>query len=317
MAEQSLRFKHLQEALIFDIKHNSLEDGPGIRSVVFFKGCPLNCQWCQNPEGKEHTRELWWDEKKCIADGACIEICPQDAISFEFPEFINRDLCDNCFRCVDVCPSTALKVTAISMSVDDIISQILPYKNYFATSGGGVTLSGGEATLHMKFVSILLQRLKALGIHTLIETSGYFDYQTFEELILPYVDEVFYDIKFIDPHKHKQWCGVDNHLILDNFKLLHKRSLIQNFKLLPRTALITNITDTEENIRSIALFYKSLSVKKTTLLPNNPTWLHKLDSLGTTNETSLVGKLKSLYPVDRYEGIRNYFLEFDIQVDFG
>lgn len=307
----------MQKALIFDVKHNSLEDGPGIRSVVFFKGCPLNCQWCQNPEGKKQTLELWWDKKKCIADGACIEICPQDTISFDFPDFISRNLCDNCFKCVDVCPSTALKVTAVSMSVDEIISKILPYKNYFTTSGGGVTLSGGEATLNMRFVSILLQRLKALGIHTLIETSGYFDYQAFEELILPYVDEVFYDIKFIDPHKHKQWCGVDNHLILDNFKLLHKQSLVQNFKLLPRTALITNITDTEENISSIASFYKSLSIQKTTLLPNNPIWLQKLDSLGTSGDISINEQVKSLYPAERQEVIRNYFIEFDIEVDFG
>ncbi len=307
----------MHKALIFDIKHNSLEDGPGIRSVVFFKGCPLNCAWCQNPEGKKQTLELWWESKTCIGDGACIEVCPQNAISFDFPNFINRNLCNNCFSCVDVCPTKALKITANSMSVDEIISQIIPYKNYFTTSGGGVTLSGGEATVQMKFVSKLLQSLKKLDIHTIIETAGYFDYEEFKELILPYIDEIYYDIKFIDPQKHKQWCGVDNHLILDNFKVLHKQSLIQDFKLLPRTALITNITDTKENISSIARFYSSLSVKETVLLQNNPTWLHKLDNLGILIDISINEQVKSLYPAARQQVIRNYFIEFDIEVDFG
>ncbi len=260
----------MQKALIFDIKHNSLEDGPGIRSVVFFKGCPLNCTWCQNPEGKKQTLELWWESKTCIGDGACIEVCLQNAISFDFPNFINRNLCNNCFICIDVCPTNALKITANSMSVDEVIAKIIPYKNYFATSGGGATLSGDEATLQMKFVSKLLQKLNDLGIHTLIETAGYFDYEEFEELILPFIDEIYYDIKFIDSKMHKQWCGVDNKLILSNFKKMHKLSLIKKFKLLPRTALITNITDTNANIHDIALFYNSISVTKASLLPNNP-----------------------------------------------
>ena len=104
----------MDDTLIFDIKHNSLEDGPGIRSVVFFKGCPLNCAWCQNPEGKKQTPELWWDDKKCIADSSCIEVCPEKAISFNFPFFINRELCNNCFKCIEVCPSNALKVTELA-----------------------------------------------------------------------------------------------------------------------------------------------------------------------------------------------------------
>jgi len=307
----------LEETLIFDIKHNSLDDGPGIRSVVFFKGCPLNCAWCQNPEGKKQTLELWWDDQKCIADGACMDVCPVNAISFDFQHFINRELCNNCFYCIEVCPSTALKPTAIGMSTDDIINRILPYKSYFETSGGGVTLSGGEATLNMPFVSVLLQKLKNIGIHTLLETSGHFDYEVFEKLVLPYIDEIYYDIKFIDPLEHKHWCGVDNKKILDNYKRLQKQSITQKFILSPRTALIPNITDTEANILEIAAFYSSISVPKTMLLPNNPMWLKKFDSLGIESNIADKESLRAIYPEDKKKLVVGYFKQYGIDVNFG
>ncbi len=300
---------------VFEIKHNSLEDGPGIRSVVFFKGCPLDCSWCQNPEGKKPASELWWEEKTCIADGACIEECPENAISFDSPFFINRELCTHCFACVEVCSSTALKISGIPMSVEDIINHMLPYKSYFETSGGGVTISGGEATLHMKFASLLLKKLQEQGIHTLLETSGYFDFNLFKKLLLPYVDTIYYDIKIIDSIKHAQWCGVDNAKILSNFKRLNKLSLTQDFTLVPRTPLITNITDTEENIISIASFYKSISITKTTLLLNNPMWVQKLHCIGIPGNTTLNDEVGLLYPEGKQEMIRNRFDEFGIEVE--
>ncbi len=305
------------QAPVFEIKHNSLEDGPGIRSVVFFKGCPLNCAWCQNPEGKNSVSELWWEKETCISDGSCIEECPENAISFDFPHFIDRELCTNCFLCVDVCPSSSLKVSGSSMSVDEVISKIIPYKTYFETSGGGVTLSGGEATLYMKFISQLLQELKHAGIDTLLQTSGYFDLEAFEDFILPYTDIIYYDIKIMDPLQHKEWCGLDNEVILSNFTRLHARSLTQHFKLLPRTPLITNITDTEENISSIASFYKSLSITRTTLLPNNPLWLQKLGCLGISGDHIMNDEVGLIYPAGKQEVIRNQFNGFGIDVDFG
>ena len=270
----------------------------------------------KNPEGKKQTLELWWESKTCIGDGACIEVCTQNAISFDFPDFINRDLCDNCFKCIDVCPTNALKITASSMCIDEVVDKIIPYKNYFLTSGGGVTLSGGEATLQMKFVSKLLQKLNELGIHTLIETTGHFDYEEFEELILPFVDEIYYDIKFIDSKMHKQWCGVDNKLILSNFKKLHKLSSVKNFKLLPRTALIPNITDTNANIHDIALFYNSISITKTTLLPNNPIWFEKLDNLGIEKKYFDKSEVKSLYPSEKKNSVMSYFKNHGIDAVF-
>ncbi len=307
----------MKEAPIFEIKHNSLEDGPGIRSVIFFKGCPLDCTWCQNPEGKKQNPELWWDENKCIADGECIEVCPENAISFANPLFINRALCNKCFKCTDVCPSTALRKTGKNFSIDDIISEIIPYTSYFNSSGGGVTLSGGEATLHMNFISQLLQKLKSIGINTLLETSGYFDYKFFNDLILPYIDMIYYDIKFIDPQQHKQKCGVDNKLIISNFKRLYEQSLNQGFNIIPRTALIPDITDTIDNINSIALFYKSNSISKTILLLNNPLWLHKLDNLGINRDNYSTDHINSLYPIHKQESIRNRLKTYDVEVAFG
>ena len=307
----------MKEAPIFEIKHNSLEDGPGIRSVIFFKGCPLDCMWCQNPEGKKQTPDLWWDESKCIADNECIEACPENAISFSNPLFINRTLCNNCFKCTEVCPSTALRKTGKNFSVDDIISEILPYRSYFKSTGGGVTLSGGEATLHMSFISELLQKLKSIGINTLLQTSGYFEYGIFNNIILPYIDEIYYDIKIIDSDQHKQMCGVDNKLIVSNFKRLYEQSLTQGFKIISRTALIPYITDTVDNINAIALFYKSHSITKTILLLNNPLWFHKLDNLGIHSDNNNSEQINSLYPIQKQETIRNRFKNYGVEVVFG
>lgn len=307
----------MKEAPIFEIKHNSLEDGPGIRSVIFFKGCPLDCTWCHNPEGKKQTPELWWDKNKCIADGECIETCPENAISFTNPVFINRTLCNNCFKCIEVCPSTALRKTGKNVSIDDIINEILPYRSYFNSSGGGVTLSGGEATLHMHFISQLLQKLKSLGINTLLQTSGYFDYDIFNNIILPYLDEIYYDIKIIDSYQHKQMCGVDNKLILSNFIQLYKQSQSKKFQIIPRTALIPNITDTVENIVAIGLFYKSNSITETILLLNNPLWFHKLDNLGISFDNNSSDQINSLYPIHKEESIRDRFKTYGVEVTFG
>ncbi len=165
-----------RQTLITDIEGNSRDDGPGIRSVVFFKGCPLNCFWCHNPESKKTEAELWWDREKCIGCGECIKSCPKGSISRENPFFINRDLCDSCFKCVEVCTSTALRRVGQEMSVDEIVRKVLRYKPFFDNSGGGVTLSGGEPTLHIEFTSALLKKFKKEKIHTLLETAGLFDF---------------------------------------------------------------------------------------------------------------------------------------------
>ena len=156
--------------LILDIKGNSLDDGPGIRSVIFFKGCPLSCVWCHNPESKKTGAEIAFDGGRCIDCGTCREVCPEKALSRENPFYIDRSRCPLCFDCVQACPSGALEQVGKEMSINEILEKIVPDKPFFEVSDGGVTLSGGEPTLFMDFAAKLLVALKQQKIHTLVET---------------------------------------------------------------------------------------------------------------------------------------------------
>ncbi len=299
--------------LITDIEGNSRDDGPGIRSVVFFEGCPLNCVWCHNPESRKLAPELWWDKEKCVAHGECVTECPEGAISRDNPGFINRNACTLCFKCADLCPSKALRRVGQKMSVEDILQKTIHFKSFFDTSGGGVTLSGGEPTLQMDSVALLLRRFKEEGIHTLLETAGLFDFKEFESKILPYVDMIYFDIKLIDSFKHQRYCGVKNERILRNFISLHKKSRLGDFELLPRTPLIPEITDTEANLRGIADFYEQHDVRKTAFLPNNPAWIPKLESLGQTTTFSKYSPIRKLYDEEKEKKIKEYFFDRGIE----
>jgi pyruvate formate lyase activating enzyme len=266
--------------LILDLKGNSLDDGPGVRSVVFFKGCPLDCVWCHNPESKATKAQLSFDREACVGSRVCVEHCPESAISGESTPFIDRKRCTLCFECVERCPSAALTRRGREMSVEEIVAAVGRYRPFFETSGGGVTLSGGEATLFMGFASALLRRLGQQGIHTLIETCGCFEMGRFERMLLPFVDAIFFDIKLLDPAAHRRYCGVGNERILRNFVALQQRAQRGEVELLPRTPLIPGVTDTEENLRAIAGFLERHGVRRAALLENNPIWLDKCGRLG-------------------------------------
>jgi len=270
----------MQHPLILDIKGNSLDDGPGIRSVVFFKGCPLSCVWCHNPESKKAAAEISFDASECVACDTCIKGCLLGALSRKNPFFIDRNRCDLCFICVDNCPSGALARVGKKMSIDDIVRQIKKDKPFFKTSGGGVTFSGGEPTMFIDFASELVKALKAEGIHTLLETCGLFNFDTFSKKILPYLDIIYFDIKLIDPKLHKLHCGVSNETILENFIKLNRMSAHGKFKILPRTPLIPDITVTKENLTGIASFLKKQGVRDTHLLAYNPLWFDKSKKIG-------------------------------------
>lgn len=304
----------MKTPLILDIKGNSLDDGPGIRSVVFFKGCPLNCTWCQNPESQRTTAELSWDKEKCIGCGACVESCPEIALSENNPFFIDRDLCNACFKCVDVCPSNALQQIGKIMDVEEVIQEVLRYKSFFETSGGGVTLSGGEPTLFMDFSAILLKRLKGEGIHTLLETCGFFEMDRFEKVLLPWVDTVYMDIKIIDQADHKKYCGVSNVLILNNFLKLNQLAASGKISLLPRTPLIPNITDRRNSISELIWFYQTHMIKKAALLENNPIWINKCSQLGYCPEVKLSSELRDFYDPEKLDAIKTLFIEQGIKI---
>jgi pyruvate formate lyase activating enzyme len=303
--------------LIIDIKGNALDDGPGIRSVVFFKGCPLDCVWCQNPESKRATAELSWDREECVECGTCITFCPEEAISREHPFFVDRERCSLCFVCVEECPSGALSRIGSDVTVDEVVRKIVRYKPFFDTSGGGATLSGGEPTLYMQFASTLLKKLKAEGIHTLVETCGLFDLEKFESLILPFVDAIYMDVKVIDPIEHRRLCGASNERILHNLIRLHEASLSGQFTLLPRVPLIPGLTDGEAQIRALAAFFRDNRIPSVALLPNNPVWLEKPAKLGQETPFGDSHAIREFYSEPAKSRVMEQFSQHGVSAAFG
>lgn len=270
----------MKAPLILEIKGNSLDDGPGIRSVVFFKGCPLSCIWCHNPESKRANAEISYDREACIGCGSCVKKCPANAANPMNPTFVDRDRCDLCFECVGVCPAKAITRVGIEMTHEELMKKLLSDKPFYDVSGGGVTLSGGEATLCTEWVGELARKLCENGVGVLIETCGFFDYEKAEKYLLPYVRDIYCDIKLYDREKHRKYCGVYNDTILENFRRMYADREKYGYNIMPRVPLVPDITDTDENLTAIAEYMQSCGVKKTDLLPYNPTWYSKNDKLG-------------------------------------
>ena len=265
------------KTLLVDIKRNALDDGPGIRTLLFFKGCPLSCVWCQNPEAISPFLELMFDKQMCSECGSCIASCNQDAIDFEYKFRIDRSKCNLCGNCVNACPNTALKLIGKEYTIFDLMEIILKDRVFYDNSGGGVTLSGGEPFYHMKFVHKLLKELKNAQIHSCIETSGFYNRKEFEKLIIPYIDLIYFDLKILNPEKHTQYCKVSNKRIIENFEAIIKQGTI---KILPRIPLIPSITTTIKNLVELADYLHSLDIKEIGLLPYNPLWLSKSEKIG-------------------------------------
>lgn len=263
----------MKEPLIFEIKGGSLDDGPGLRTVVFFKGCPLSCIWCHNPEGMRKGFEHSFDVKECIKCLRCLDACSRNAVTYADSLKIDKSICIQCFSCASACPSGALEVIGKSIGKEKLVETILKDKPFFDTSGGGVTLSGGEPTLYMDFCSEMLKDLKENRVNTLLETCGCFDMAAFNNKMLPWLDAIYYDIKLFDAYKHRKFCGASNEVILNNFMAL----AISGVELLPRVPLVPGITDNKTNLGSLAMFLVSCGIKKVKLLAYNPLWPDKLD----------------------------------------
>ena len=199
----------------FDIQRFSVNDGPGIRSIVFLKGCPLSCLWCCNPESQRIEPDVMYDQKKCIGCGKCMKACQQGAIGPENLSWVDRSKCIGCGECVNVCPTGALTLKGEVMSVNEIIQVLRRDAHYFRKSGGGVTLSGGEPLTQWRFARELLKACKAQGWDTAIETTAYGTDEAIEAVI-PYVDLVLMDCKSTDPEVHKRVTGVSNEKIRKN-----------------------------------------------------------------------------------------------------
>ncbi|MFX1452341.1 MAG: glycyl-radical enzyme activating protein [Promethearchaeota archaeon] len=241
-------------ATLFEIQKFSTEDGPGIRTTVFFKQCPLKCIWCHNPESILKESQLEWFEHKCIGCKTCIETCQQKALSFDKDGLhIDREKCTNCGECAEECPSTALNMLGKLWKLEDLYYEIEKDKVYYTKSNGGITVSGGEPTQQPEFLADFLKKCKENGISTALDTCGYASKKVYEE-ILQYVDLVLLDIKHIDSEKHKEYTGVPNETILENAIWISNYLKEKSKKMWIRTPVIPRYTATDENIKGIGEF---------------------------------------------------------------
>lgn len=247
----------MEQGLIFDFHRGTTHDGPGMRTTVFFKGCPLHCEWCHNPESITPNIELQWDERKCIGCLQCVNQCKRNVIQQKNGKIvIKRNECQKCYCCVDNCPSKALSTVGTYWGVDDLVTEVCKDKMFFGDFEGGVTVSGGEAMLQYDFLQIFLKKLKAENVNIALDTSGFGKRDVFEK-IYPYVDVFLFDIKFLDEISHKKFTGVDNKLILSNIKnIAHHVRKDQGKQLWIRTPLIPEATATKKNIEKIGEFIK-------------------------------------------------------------
>lgn len=244
------------QGTVLEIIRMSTEDGPGLRTTVFFKGCSLGCSWCHNPESISPKPQIQWIATSCIGCGICVKTCDKSALEkTEKGIIMDRSLCDSCGSCTEECPTTAMELLGKKWSVHDLVCELVKDRVYFEQSGGGVTLSGGEAALQNDFCLALLRELKGKGIQTALDTCGQVSSDSLA-VLLPYIDILLYDIKEIDPDKHKKHTGAGNEKILANaiFAANYKKNNLTPGALWVRTPVIPGATDTAENIRQIGDF---------------------------------------------------------------
>ncbi|MBT9775495.1 glycyl-radical enzyme activating protein [Clostridium sp. MCC353] len=278
MKEEPLRIT----APVFNIQGYCIHDGPGIRTTVFVKGCPLNCLWCQNPESNSPRPQLMYYKNKCTGCGRCLGVCPQKAVQMELSEGkawakTDRSLCISCGLCTDVCPSEARETAGKDMSVEEVLKRVAEDKIFYDSSGGGMTISGGEALMHPDFAESLLRECQKQGIHTAIETCSFASRETIDR-VFAHVDLGLLDIKHMDSARHKELTGVPNEEILENI-----RHICRDLKVpaIIRVPVIPGCNDSRENIEATARFTAE------ELGPEVPVHLLPYHNLGEAKNESL------------------------------
>lgn len=269
---------------IFDIQKFSVNDGPGIRTLIFFKGCPLRCKWCSNPESQLSRFELMHYQNLCDLCGKCVQVCPNDQIKLENQERIyDKAGCLACGACVDSCSKSALRLAGKEVEIEELVSIAKQDYLFYLNSGGGVTIGGGEPLMQPEFLHELLYQLKEIGIHTAIETCGYAEWEVFEK-ISPYLDLFLFDVKHIDPDKHRIFTGKSNQLILQSLAKLLSRDV----SVIIRIPLIPGFNDDSETINNICSFLSDndgmKSIQRVDLLPYHKLGTNKYRALARDYE---------------------------------
>ena len=303
-----------RKAFIFNKQKYNMYDGPGVRTLVFFKGCPLRCKWCSNPEGLERKYQIMFKPTTCVSCGSCVPVCPQKihSISSSGEHIIDRSIdCIGCGQCVEACIPDALKVAGEQVPISELLEYVEQDRAFYDQSGGGVTLGGGEVTSQPEAAINLLQAFKQEGLHTAIETCGY----TKKETILrfaEYVDLFLFDLKHIDPDRHFELTGVRNEMILENLEeLIMKRNHVK-----VRMPMLKGINDSEAEIRGVIEFLKPFREFKNfegiDLLPYHKLGVNKYVQLGMDYPIEGDPSLDDA-DLDRIEGwIREY--DFPVSV---
>ena len=267
----------MQETIVTKIQRFCLHDGPGIRTTIFFKGCPLRCDWCCNPETQSDRPQLIQNRSLCIRCGICVKVCPLNAITMlKTGSVIDFSACDSCGKCASVCPTHSLELCGQAYAVEPLFNAVLLDKEFFQVSGGGVTASGGEPLSYSSFIRPLFTKLKRLGIHTAVETCGWVSWENFRT-VLKVTDLFLYDIKHLDTNKHRDATGKGNRLIIRNLEKLVNEHCA---KVILRLPLIPGFNDTDEHLNQISRFAEALGIREMHLLPYHRLGKAKYDGLG-------------------------------------
>lgn len=276
----------MNKATIFNIQKFSVHDGPGIRTTVFFKGCPLRCLWCHNPESQNTKKEMLYDREKCTLCGTCVHVCPQKALKIENDRVVmDEDKCDFCGKCVVYCMYGAREIAGKDYTVDEVVNAVLKDRVFYEQSKGGVTLSGGEPLVQIDFVEELLKRLKEEKIHTAVDTCGAVSFEILARAA-KYTDLFLYDLKLMDDDKHKEFIGASNKNIIENLVKLSK--IHGNINI--RMPIIEGVNADISHIEKVLELIEGLNIKKVNLLPYHDIAKHKYKKLGMTYEGERMSK---------------------------
>jgi pyruvate formate lyase activating enzyme len=271
-----------ESGIVFNIQRYQIHDGPGIRTLVLLKGCPLRCQWCSNPEGQQHDPQLYYVRARCRLCGACVALCPQKASAIVDGELIiNRKICASCGECVEQCLYSAREFRGKTMTTDEVVKEVEKDRSFYFISGGGITIGGGEPLAQAAFTKNILKQCKSIGIHTAIETSGCGQWSDLQEMI-PLLDWIFYDLKTVDNARHIEGTRLSNERILDNATLLSKAIENQNTHLTVRVPVIPGFNNSQASIVALAEFVREhmKATNEIELLKYHSLALGKYDQLG-------------------------------------